>query len=150
MRQKAFQYLDRAWCSIYLILDEQELDAGRVKIAAYFTLSHKTLIPTSASKSRVKETSGFGEVNSIHFVLIGQLGKYIEEFDDGRMVAAGISSGEILEFAFDIISEASSLIPCRCALVECNSEEKVHKVYTDYGFKKFQYDGEHYQFYKRI
>ena len=134
---------------MYLILDEAAFGAGKIKVMAYFTLSHKALVPVSASKSSVKDAAGFSDADSIHFVLIGQLGKYIEELDDGRIIAAKISASEIFGYIFDVISEASNLIPCRCALVECSDNEKVHKVYTDYGFKKFQYDGNHHQFYKK-
>lgn len=150
LRNKAFQYIEREWCSIYLILNRECFVSGEVKIEAYFTLSHKSLIPEKASKSKVNDVAGFKYAESVHFVLIGQLGKHIEKFEDGSLVSSNISSVEILDYAFEIIRASSSLIPCRCVLVECGDEEKVHNIYTSYGFKKFQYDGEHYQFYKRI
>lgn len=150
LREKAIEYLQRNWCAVYLIVDEQKFDSGHIKIDAYFTLSHKTLIPLVASKTSVKNASGFKESETVHFVLIGQLGKYIERIDDGTICSADISSKEILDDAFEIVRASSALIPCRCVLVECNSNEKVHKVYTDYHFKKFQFDGEHHQFYKQI
>lgn len=150
MRQKAIQYIQRNWCAVYLIVDEQEFDSGRIKVDAYFTLSHKTLIPSTASKTTIKNASGFKESESVHFVLIGQLGKHIEQMEDGKVCGADISSREILDDAFEIVKASSALIPCRCVLVECSDNEKVHKVYTDYKFKKFQFDGEHHQFYKQI
>lgn len=150
LRQKAIQYIERNWCSVYLIVDEKEFDNGRIKIDAYFTLSHKTLIPSVASKTSIKNASGFKESESVHFVLIGQLGKYIERLENGEIRTSDISSREILDDAFEIIRASSALIPCRCVLVECSDNEKVHKVYTDYQFKKFQFDGEHHQFYKQI
>lgn len=73
-------FLNRGWCAIYLILDEEALNQQEFKILAYFTLSHKTLIPEQASKTKVKTvTKGFQHAESIHFVLIGQLGKHIVE-----------------------------------------------------------------------
>ena len=75
LRTKAFAFLERGWCSVYLIVDED---------------------------------------------------------------------------AFEIIRASSALIPCRCVLVECSENPKVQKVYKDYHFSEFQYDGEHYQFYKRL
>lgn len=150
LRHKALQYLERGWCSIYLILDRDAFVAGDVKIEAYFTLSHKALIPEHAPKTRVKDADGLRKEGSVHFVLIGHLGKYIEELADGNVLSAEITAAEILDYAFEVMRASSSLIPCRCALVECGDEEKIHKVYTNYGFKKFQYDGEHHQFYKRI
>lgn len=149
LRQRAFEFLRRGWCSIYLILEEEAFDAGQIKILAYFTLSHKSLIPDRASKAKVKSASGFKDASSIHFVLIGQLGKYITAEGNQRS-SASISSAEILDYAFEVIRASNELIPCRCVLVECGDSEKVHKVYTEYGFSAFQHDGDHHQFYKRI
>lgn len=150
LRNNALTYIQRGWCAVYLILDEYGFDRGRIKVDAYFTLSHKSLITNNVSKTRIKSAAGFKDAESIHFVLIGQLGKHIEENDGALDIRANISSTEILDYAFEIIHASSDLIPCRCVLVECSENLKVQKVYTDYGFTLFQYDGEHYQFYKRI
>lgn len=151
LRFRAISYIERGWCAVYLMIDEQEFDEGRIKIEAYFTLSHKPLIPPEdLPKSKIKDASGFKDSESIHFVLIGQLGKRIDQLKDGRYDSSVISSHNILDDAFSITEKSSALIPCRCALVECSDNEKVHKVYQDYGFKFFQFDGDHYQFYRRI
>ena len=102
------------------------------------------------SKNKLKDAAGFKDAGSVHFVLIGQLGKYIEQLEDGSFSFPSITSEEILNDAFEVIRASSNLIPCRCVLVECNENEKVQKVYTDYGFSPFQCDGGHYQFYKHI
>ena len=83
-------------------------------------------------------------------MLIGQLGKHIERLEDGTLSSADIGSKEILDEAFAVIQESSDLIPCRCVLVECSDNPKVHKVYEDYHFKYFQFDGEHHQYYKKL
>lgn len=147
LRERAVEFLKRGWCSVYLVLDEDAFDNGDLKIIAYFTLSNKVLdLPESdVSKSKVKDVSGIKNAEYVHFILIGQLGKFIS--DD---FTAGITSNEILEYAFEVIYNVNYLIPCRCALVECSSEEKIHDVYKSYGFVYFQYDGSHHQFYKRI
>lgn len=150
LREKAFTYLKRGWCSIYLIVDEAAFDAGKIKVDAYFTLSHKSLSAAGLSKTKVKDASGFKDSESIHFVLIGQLGKYFAQQEDGTELRANITSTEILDFAFEIIHAANDLIPCRCALVECSKNLKVQQAYKNYHFSELQYDGEHYQFYKRI
>lgn len=151
LRKDACEYLRRKWCSIYLVVNEEAFDSGYVEAEAYFTLSHKSLIPEYASKTAISKVSGgFKEPDTVHFVLIGQLGKYISENSPGEYSCADIRGSEILDYAFEVIRESSSLIVCRCVLVECNDNPKVHKFYTDYHFSKFQYDGEHYQFYKRI
>ena len=150
MREKSVEFLRRKWCSIYLVLDEQAFDFGKIKIEAYFTLSHKTLIPSHTSKSKIKAASGFKNAESIHFVLIGHLGKHIERRVDGTYSKSGISGKELLDFVFDVIRASDALIPCRCALVEFGEDKKVQQVYLDYQFTFFQHDGEHFQFYKQI
>ena len=45
LRKNAFEFINRGWCSVYLIVDETAFDEGNIKIDAYFTLSHKSLIP---------------------------------------------------------------------------------------------------------
>ena len=141
MQEKAISFVQRGWCSVYLIVDEDAFDNGELKIIAYFTLSNKVLnLP-----EKVKDISGIKNSEYVHFILIGQLGKFIDQD-----CFADISSQEILEYAFEIIYSVNYLIPCRCTLVECSDEEKIHQVYKDYGFIYFQFDGEHHQFYKRI
>lgn len=149
LHEKAINFLDRGWCAVYLIVDEYEFDQGYIKVEAYFTLSHKSLIPSNASASSVKATRGFKRSESIHFVLIGQLGKYKEVLDDS-VISSAITGTEVLEYAFEVIQASSSLIPCRCALVECSDDEKVQQFYKNNGFKYFQFDGDHHQFYKEI
>ena len=149
LNSKALEFIKRGLCSVYLIVNEQAFDKGYIQIEAYFTLSHKTLIPEGISKNKIKTVSGFNNTTSIHFVLIGQLGKYIQKTND-NIISSKITGKEILDYAFDIIRTASDLIPCRCVLVECKEDQKVQKVYKDYNFSFLQYDNHHYQFYKRI
>lgn len=147
----ALNFLERGWCSVYLILNETAFLNGELKIEAYFTLSHKTLCVTSEmTKTKVKEIDGFKSAKSLHFVLIGQLGKHIIMNDDNTYTRSEMTSKEILDYAFEVIYSSSNLIPCRCVLVECNDEEKVKKTYENYGFKFFQNDDEHNQYYKLL
>lgn len=150
LRTKTALFLSRGWCSIYLIVDEEAFDAGKIQIDAYFTLSHKPIIPISASKSNIQKASGFKDSPVIPCVLIGQLGKYKERVSDTEIHSAPITSREILDFAFEVIRASSALIPCRCALVECSENEKVQQSYKNYGFRSFQFDGGHYQLIKLI
>lgn len=144
-------YIERGWCSIYVLVDEEEFDSGKIRIVGYFTLSHKALMPETASKESIKKTSGFKDSETIHFVLIGQLGKYMSlDTESGEVISAKITGEEILGHAMEVIRASNSLIPCRCALVECSSNEKVQQFYCNNGFRFFQVDDKHYQFYKRI
>lgn len=147
LHKKAVEFIRRGWCSVYLILDEEAFDNGKIKVLAYFTLSNKVLDLSvgNASNSKVRAVGGIKNVEYLHFILIGQLGKFYND-----ECCAEISSEEILDYAFEIIYNVNYLIPCRCVLVECSDEEKIHAVYKNYGFVYFQYDGEHHQFYKRI
>lgn len=149
LKFKALDFIARKWCSVYLITDEEAFNQGKIKIEAYFTLSHKSLIPQSASKSQIKKGSGFKDAGSIHFVLIGQLGKFMKKNPSGSL-CADITAEEILDYAFEVIRASSALIPCRCALVECSKIEKVQQVYLNYGFTFFQPDGDLYQYIKQI
>lgn len=149
LHTKAKDFLERGLCSIYLILNEDYFLKNELKIEAYFTLSHKTLcVKNEMSKTKIKEIDGFKTAKSLHFVLIGQLGKYILKNENGMFIRSEITSTEILDYAFEVIYTSSSLIPCRCVLIECSNEEKVKKTYENYGFKFFQNDGEHNQYYK--
>ncbi len=141
--------MKRGWCSIYLILNEEQLLQNEIKIEAYFTLSHKTIVkPEEVSKTTIRKISGFPNTEALQFVLIGQLGKHIEIRKDGVCYQSEIVSSEILSYAFEVIEQSSELIPCKCVLVECSDNEKIWKAYKDYGFTYLQFDEEHHQFYK--
>lgn len=150
LREKALEYIRRSWCAVYLILDETALEAGTLNILAYFTLSHKSMIPHTSKTNIRTVTGGFSSAESLHFVLIGQLGKHIETLPDGSYKKAAISVVEILNYAFEIIEESNELIPCRCVLIECSSEPKVQQLYKDYGFKFLQQDENLFQYYKPL
>lgn len=153
LRKKAVQFEDRGWCNVYLLLNKEELSKKKFKVEAYFTLSHKVIgLCDGVSKTKMREIKSLSQDNNIHFVLIGQLGKhiYIDDTNEENNCRSEITSHEILDRAFEVIGKSHDLIPCRCVLVECSDDEKVHNVYKDYNFKYLQFDGEHHQFYKSI
>lgn len=153
LHKDAIPYYKRKLCSVYLLLNEEAFCDGRLQIDAYFTLSHKSIIAetveTTPSQKR-KVTGGFADKPILEFILIGQLGKHVEILDDGTTYRADISGAEILDKAFEVMQQASQLIPSRCALIECSDEPKVRKVYEDYRFTFLQHDGVHNQYYKII
>lgn len=102
------------------------------------------------SRSSIKRYGGFVDARTLDFVLIGQLGKLVIENEDGTYSRSPVTGKEILDYAFEVIGAASSLIPCKYALVECSDDQKVRAVYERYGFKFFQKDGQHNQYCKRI
>lgn len=151
LHTKAIEFEKRGFCTVYLILDEEAFENGKLSIQAYFTLSHKSIgINPEVSKTIRGKIAAHREAELVHFVLIGQLGKYIDKDVEGNYHSAKISAKDILNDAFDMIQRASDIIVCKGVLVECSSEEKVHAVYKNYGFSYLQYDDPHYQFYKRI
>lgn len=152
LKTKAIDFVNRKWCAVYLILDEDALDSNEFIILAYFTLSHRCIIPQSdINPSKIKKiTGGFVTAPMLHFVLIGQLGKRIELLSDGNYKKANISGKEILDYIFEIVEEANDLIPCRCVLIECSQEAKLQEFYKQNGFKFLQQDEDLYQFYKPI
>lgn len=150
LHEHAEEYQNRGLCNVYLVLNEEAFKNGKIKVEAYFTLSHKTLCATSnMTRTRIKKIDGYStKAQSLHFVLIGQLGKYIFKINEDEYIRSEVTGKEILDYAFEIIYASSELIPCRCVLVECNDKEKVKNVYENYGFEFFQKDDRHNQYFK--
>lgn len=151
LHDKAIDFWRKSLCNVYLLLNENMFMEGDWFVEAYFTLSHKALCVTNQiSRSKVQKVSGFRDARSLHFVLIGQLGKYIKQNEDGTYLRSDLASAEILDYAFEMIYMASESIPCKWVMVECSDEPKVRAVYENYGFKFFQNDGKHNQYYKPL
>lgn len=151
LHTKALEFAARGWCHTYLLVQEEAFLQGEIKIEAYFTLSHKTMtVQQSMTGSKVKQVSGFKTAESLHFVLIGQIGKQIGYNKDGVLETSLLSMKQILTYLFEIIYAASALIPCRCMLVECNDAIEAKGVYPANGFSYFQHDGGHHQYIKVI
>ena len=153
LHEKAIPYYQQKLCSVFLLLNKESFNAGKLRIDAYFTLSHKNILSAHAavsSKNKGKITGGFRSREILEFVLIGQLGKHIYIDANGIKHSAEITGAEILDQAFEVMRQASMLIPSRCALVECSDDPNVRKIYEDYQFTFLQKDGEHNQYYKLI
>lgn len=152
LHHKAIEFSDRGWCSVYLLLNEELFKSGKLFVEAYFTLSHKSLIANNntMSKSAIKRYGGFVTAKTLDFVLIGQLGKWVMQEESGAFSRSSVTGKEILDYAFEVIKTASSLITCRCVLVECSDDAKVCAMYENYGFQFFQNDGQHNQYCKLI
>lgn len=152
LHKDAIKYQRRRLCAVFLLLDEAELQQGRLWIEAYFTLSHKCLLSDTVGttvKNKQAVTGGFRKKKVLEFVLIGQLGKYYAHCAN-QICSSKVTGEEILECAFELVRKASAIIPNRCVLVECSDEPKVRHVYEQYGFFFLQNDGEHNQYYKLI
>ncbi len=151
LQTKALAFAERGWCHTYLLVQEDAFSQGEIIIEAYFTLSHKTMsIQDEMSGNKVKLASGFRTADSLHFVLIGQIGKRMQYGLSGEMQVSPLSMNQILEFVFEVVHLACALIPFRCVLVECNDTIKEKGIYPDNEFVYFQHDGEHHQYIKLI
>ena len=152
LHEKVFEFFDRKLCSVYFFLNEDDFNRGKLKIEAYFTLSHKSIIASDndLSKSKIQKVTGFKSSRTLDFVLIGHLGKNIERNKSGKLIKSKINGHEILDRAFEVISSAADLIPCRCALIECSNDPNVKRFYKSYGFSFFQKDGIHNQYTKLL
>lgn len=88
--------------------------------------------------------------SNIHFILIGQLGKYILDTSYGNKIKSKLHIENILSEAFGIIYEVKERIVCSCVLVECKESKSLCNLYENYGFKKLQTDKELIQYFKII
>lgn len=146
LHDKAIEYNARRVCYTYLICDEEAFDKGEISVQAYFTLSMKNIaFSAEVCNNQKRKIAGYTDRTSEPVVLIGQLGKYISED-----FVANISLGEILNFADEIIQNATELIPCRASLVECSFQVHDKGLYSNEGYKYLQQDGTLYQYYKPI
>lgn len=153
LQNRAVEYENRGWCSVYILADEEKLEqAKELFVDGYFTLSNK-VIRLSDSVSGTKKRKLFSGLKKkddyLHFILIGQLGKYVDE-DNVESVYGATSATEILDKAFEIIYQVKERITCNCVLVECKNEPKVRKIYEDYGFRELQEDDGLIQYFKII
>lgn len=151
LHNKAIDFLDRNICRIYLILNEDDFNAGKLKIEAFFTLSFRSLsFEPEVSKTTIRKITGFKNRKTTEFVLIGQLGKYIERYSDNEIVKSEITVSSILDYAFEVVLSVNEWIPCNTVLVECS--EAIHNkgIYQNEGFSLLQIDNGFYQYYKRI
>lgn len=161
LKEKAIRFEKRKWCSTYLIVDLDKLDKGEDFIVeGYFTLSNKVLeISETVSNSQKRKLSN-GMTNNndyMHFILIGQLGKYI---DKNQNTYGNTSMNELLSSAFLIIKQAANLIVCSNVLLECkkvselepdgNDRRKLHEMYQNAGFHPLQESDDYIQYYFTI
>lgn len=78
LRFKAIEFERRGFCTVYLILDEEAFNNGKIFVQAYFTLSHKAINIGKEVSRRVRSmVATRRDAGTVHFVLIGQLGRYL-------------------------------------------------------------------------
>lgn len=143
LNNKAIDFELRGWATTYLLFNSDDFDNGILNIEGYFSLTHKAvLFAEDVSGSKRVKLAGTKHAESQSFVLIGQLGKYLEKADDGREIASELTSKELLDDAVSIIAKSSEYIVCRNIIIECKPIAKIQEIYRDYGFTELQFDGE--------
>lgn len=148
LQSKAIMYENRRICSTYIVADADALKHHILNIEGYFTLSHKVLELDSSlsNQKRKKLFHGFNKSsNAIPVVLIGQLGKYI---DDQNKKYGHVTGTELLDEAFSIIYQVSKKIVCTCIMLECEEADnlRLHQFYQDYGFYPLQKRAQYIQY----
>lgn len=108
-----------------------------IQIIAYFTLALKTLhIAKETSKSTRKKIDGLSKTkDEVPGYLIGQLARNDYYFGE-------ITGKEIIDYAINIVKQATGFVGGRFVLVECKENEKLIKLYNDNGFTKLQKDND--------
>jgi hypothetical protein len=133
LRKKAFDFEHKNVARTYLLLNADAFADGEIILLAYFTIAIKPLkFQEGVSKSLIKQIDGFSKhAESVGSILIGQLGKSIEYFND-------ISGKYILDMALYIVKIIFRAGGCRIVFLECQDNAKLISFYTDNGFRLLQ------------
>lgn len=141
LNSKAIDFEKRGWASTYLLLSKKSFDAGDLFIEGYFSLTHKAVVFNErVSFSSRQKLLGNKKAQTGSFVLIGQLGKRMEDKEDGTIVSSPLTANDLLDDAMTIIDQTSNYIVCRNVIIECKPIEKIKSIYESYGFSDLQYD----------
>jgi len=140
IKNKAILFDSKGKSKTHLLLDEEALAAGRIEIAAYFSLAIQSLkIPEETSATQIRRLDGLysrkgGEpITEIPAFLIGQLAK-------NDTYATAIPGSLALEYALSSISAAEEIVGGRVVYIECRDIQKIISFYENNGFKILRRD----------
>lgn len=120
LHNKSINFLERKWCSTYLLLNEEKFLNGELVVEAYFTLSNKVVtVDDSLSGNTIKNITGLKHSDFLQFILIGQIGKHIEHVENN--IKSSITLDEILDTVYELVNIVTDIVPSRYLLVECNN-----------------------------
>ncbi len=143
LNRKAIDFEKRGWATTYLLLNKEKLDAGELFVEGYFSLTQKAFVYSDeVSLEKRKKLSGNKEASEDSFVLIGQLGKWMFEDENGTVSASELTADDLLKDAMMIIEQASSFIVNRNVIIECKPIDKVKGKYEKFGFSDLQFNPE--------
>ena len=153
MQNKAVTYEKRGWCSTYIQTNAYDFyHRQAITVEGYFTLSNKVLkLSDSVSNhQRRKLFAGLKKQDThSHFILIGQLGKYLNQTEN-RLISGNTSARLLLDDAFGIIYQVKNRITCNCVLVECKDSPKLCSIYESYGFQRLQASPDSIKYFKTL
>lgn len=143
LQEKAIDFKENKRCNTFLLINENN------RIEGYFTLSLKILsFDKKVSKTLRKKLNNGFDTNSIPVILIGQLGKYI---DQEKNEYGDTSAEDLLFYAIQVIEEINKLVPCRCVLIECAKDrKKLKELYVSLGFTEIEGDYKYIQLIKKL
>lgn len=145
LKDNAIEFERRGLCTTYLYADSDSYE-----ILGYFSLTHKALLIDGLSKERKKNISGSKTAVAAPFILLGQLGKCMEQIADGTVIASPILGREMLKDAFSIIAHANEYIINRRILVECDKNERLLAFYEQNGFRLLEINDSKYFLYLKL
>ena len=133
LKQKAIDFDKRNVSRTYIMLKREALLNQDFVIAAYFTISIKTLdFSPSVSKRAIRDIDGFSKnADSATAVLIGQLGK-------DSIHGNEVSGTDILSAAVDLAYGVRSIAGSRIVFLECEPIDKLLAFYDTNGFVRLQ------------
>ncbi len=136
LRERASLFEAKAKSRTYLLLDEEALHQGKIRIVAFFSLAPQVMfVPPDLSVRQVRRLDGFSgkihgrKIEALPAVLIGQLAKE-DHF------AESITGHEILAHAWNVIGKAHAAIGGRIVMVDVKSSaEGLIRFYERENFK---------------
>ncbi|MDR0936532.1 MAG: hypothetical protein LBM98_07635 [Oscillospiraceae bacterium] len=135
LKTKALESDKRNKSRTYIVIEDEQVENGKLEILAYFTLMFKVLyLGDSVSKSVRKAIDGFNkDVPAVAVLLIGQFGK-------DENAARDISGEVFLKFCLSVVREIRELAGGRVVLLECLPIPQVVDFYERSGFTYLQTD----------
>lgn len=142
LHTRAVKFEELSKSRTYLICDEDQLNSedfclDQLIIYGYISLALKVLsVPETVDNKTRKELDGLsskihGErINDFSCYLIGQLSR------NSNVPKDSVSGSELLQFAYDIISDAVTAVGGRYMMIECHDRKELIQFYLNNHFSE--------------
>lgn len=132
LRKKATSFEKDGIGKTYLVVDAESVREKEPRIVGYFTVALDFLkVLDTVDRDQREKLTGSKQKKARGCYLIGQLGKN----DDYRKAIEGSA---LLDYAMNIIANASHFVGGRFVLVDCEPKSKLIEFYEENGFKCIQ------------